>query len=131
MTALSMGTRIAHFVDDFEGLELAKHVRIIETREISHRTTSSSSRVDRGNIEVRLGSAASGKHFRSTCSCAAVASSINELTERRINVHTPGGVIEVLWREDNEVVMTGRADVVYSGEWLGNRDDEAGTMNAQ
>ena len=40
-------------------------------------------------------------------------------TERRAHVHTQGGDIEVEWREsDNEVVMTGRADVVYSGEWL-------------
>jgi diaminopimelate epimerase len=40
-------------------------------------------------------------------------------------------LIEVVWREDGEVVMTGRADVVYSGEWLGKETDERGTMNAE
>jgi hypothetical protein len=38
-------------------------------------------------------------------------------------------LIEVTWRDDDEVVMTGRADVVYSGEWLGKC--EHGTMNAE
>ncbi len=55
-----------------------------------------------------------------TCSCAAVvASVVNEKTDRSVKVHAPGGVIPIEWREDGEVVLTGRADVVYSGEWLG------------
>jgi diaminopimelate epimerase len=88
--------------------------------------------IDRSNIEVRLWERGVGETFSSgTCSCAAaVASAINNHTERRVNVHTPGGLIEVLWREDNEVVMTGRADVVYSGEWLGNEHAEAAVVNA-
>jgi len=35
------------------------------------------------------------------------------------SVHAPGGLIPIEWREDDEVVLTGRADLVYSGEWLG------------
>jgi diaminopimelate epimerase len=35
-----------------------------------------------------------------------------------VNVHAPGGVIPIEWRADGEVVLTGRADVIYSGEWL-------------
>jgi diaminopimelate epimerase len=45
---------------------------------------------------------------------------ISEKTERRVKVEMPGGRIEVEWRRDNEVVMTGKADVVYAGEWLGD-----------
>jgi hypothetical protein len=26
--------------------------------------------------------------------------------------------MEIAWREDGEVVLSGRADVVYSGQWL-------------
>jgi diaminopimelate epimerase len=87
--------------------------------------------IDRSNIEVRLWERGVGETFSSgTCSCAAaVASSINNYTDRHVNVHTPGGLIEVLWREDDEVVMTGRADVVYSGEWLENENAEVGTAN--
>src|SRR5438874_25961 len=54
-----------------------------------------------------------------TCSCAAVvASVINGKTDRRVDVHAPGGVIPIEWRDDDEVVLTGNASVVYSGEWL-------------
>jgi len=56
-----------------------------------------------------------------TCSCAAVvASVINQRTDRRVSVHAPGGLLEIEWRADGEVVLTGRADVIYSGEWLNN-----------
>jgi diaminopimelate epimerase len=48
-----------------------------------------------------------------------VASVANEKTDRRVQVHAPGGVIPIEWRDDDEVVLTGRADLVYSGEWLG------------
>jgi len=54
-----------------------------------------------------------------TCSCAAVvASVIKGLTDRRVNVHAPGGLLPIEWREDGEVVLTGRAEVIYTGEWL-------------
>ncbi|MDQ3473303.1 MAG: diaminopimelate epimerase, partial [Acidobacteriota bacterium] len=80
--------------------------------------------VNRGNIEVRLWERGVGETKSSgTCSCAAaVASIINDKADRHVNVHTEGGIIEVLWREDGEIIMTGRADVVYSGEWLGKED---------
>jgi diaminopimelate epimerase len=30
----------------------------------------------------------------------------------------PGGTLEVNWRDDGEVLLTGEARVVYRGEWL-------------
>jgi diaminopimelate epimerase len=45
---------------------------------------------------------------------------VNGKTDRLLAVHAPGGKIDVIWREDGEVVMTGRADIVFSGEWLGD-----------
>ena len=126
VTALSMGNpNCCVFVQDFDELDWRRAGRLIERHEqFPDRTNVVFVRVlDRGNIEIRLWERGVGETFSSgTCSCAAaVAAAINDQTERRVNVHTPGGVIEVLWREgDDEVVMTGRADVVYSGEWLGN-----------
>lgn len=78
--------------------------------------------IDRTNIELRIWERGVGETFSSgTGACAAsVASMINERTERRIKVQMPGGQIEVEWRDDSEVVMTGRADIVYGGEWLGD-----------
>ena len=135
VTALSMGNpNCCIFVDDFDELDWRRIGRALENHEqFPERTNVVFVRViDRGQIEVRLWERGVGETFSSgTCSCAAaVASAINNHTERKVNVHTPGGLIEVLWREDNEVVMTGRADVVYSGEWLGAENAEAGVMNA-
>jgi len=48
-----------------------------------------------------------------------IASVLNQKTDRSVNVHAPGGLIPIEWRDDGEVVLTGRADLVYSGEWLG------------
>jgi diaminopimelate epimerase len=75
---------------------------------------------DRENIEERIWERGVGETESSgTCSCAAVvASVINNQTDRRVNVHAPGGVLPIEWRADGEVVLTGRADVIYGGEWL-------------
>jgi diaminopimelate epimerase len=35
-----------------------------------------------------------------------------------------GGRLEVVWREDGEVLLTGTANVVYRGEWLGEKGAE-------
>lgn len=123
VTALSMGNpNCIIFVEDFNELDWRRIGRILENHEqFPDRTNVVFVRVvDRSNIEVRLWERGVGETKSSgTCSCAAaVASALNEKTDRHVNVHTEGGLLEVLWREDNEVVMTGRADVVYSGEWL-------------
>jgi diaminopimelate epimerase len=50
---------------------------------------------------------------------AAVASALNGLTGRRVRVSMPGGTLEVVWREsDGEVLLTGEAEAVYSGEFF-------------
>jgi diaminopimelate epimerase len=76
---------------------------------------------NRTNIEERIWERGVGENESSgTCSCAAVvASVINGKTNRQVDVHAPGGLIPIEWRDDGEVVLTGRAEVVYQGEWLG------------
>jgi diaminopimelate epimerase len=124
VTALSMGNpNCIIFVEDFDELDWRRIGRLLENHEqFPERTNVVFVRVlDGSNIEVRLWERGVGETKSSgTCSCAAaVASCLNGRTGRHVNVHTEGGLIEVVWREDGEVVMTGRADVVYSGEWLG------------
>ena len=123
VTALSMGNpNCCVFVENFDGLDWRRAGRVIERhQQFPDRTNVVFVRVrDRANIEIRLWERGVGETFSSgTCSCAAaVASSINGHTDRHVNVHTEGGLIEVWWRDDDEVVMTGRADVVYAGQWL-------------
>lgn len=124
VTALLMGNpHCCIFVEDFDALDwrrigsaLQSHERFPERVNVVFIRTD-----DRQNIELRIWERGVGETFSSgTGACAAsVASMINDRTERRIKVQMPGGRIEVEWRADNEVVMTGRADIVYSGEWLG------------
>lgn len=123
VTALQMGNpNCAIFVTDFEQLDWRRVGRVLETHaQFPERTNVEFVRVsDRANIELRIWERGVGETQSSgTCSCAAmVASVIKGLTERRVTVWMEGGHAEIVWREDGEVVLTGRADIVYSGDWM-------------
>ena len=77
--------------------------------------------IDRENIEIRIWERGAGETSSSgTCSiAAAVASAFTEKTERKVSVHAEGGTTEAVWREDGEMLITGRADLVFCGEWFG------------
>jgi diaminopimelate epimerase len=74
---------------------------------------------DRQNIEVRIWERGAGETSASgTCSAgAAVLSAFLLKTERDVAVHSAGGTTHVLWRKDDEIVLTGQADLAYCGEW--------------
>lgn len=73
----------------------------------------------RSEIEIRIWERAAGETAASgTCaSGAAVLSAFMLKTDRHVQVRSPGGMTDVVWREDDEIILTGRADYVYSGEW--------------
>lgn len=75
--------------------------------------------IDRENIELRIWERAAGETSASgTCSSgAAVLSAFLLKTKREVDVHSPGGVTSIFWRDDNEIVITGRADFAYNGVW--------------
>lgn len=53
-----------------------------------------------------------------TGACAAVvAAALRGLCDRSARVTMPGGSVDVEWREDNQVILTGPAVLVYEGEW--------------
>lgn len=79
--------------------------------------------IDKENIEIRIWERAAGETSSSgTCSiAAAIASAFSNRTNRKVSVHAPGGTTEALWREeDDEMLITGRADLAFCGEWLEN-----------
>ncbi len=124
VTAMQMGNpNCCIFVEDFDTIDWRRLGPLIENHpQFPERTNVIFIRtVDRTNIEERIWERGVGETESSgTCSCAAmVASVINDQTDRSVAVHAPGGVIPIEWRDDGEVVLTGRAEVVYSGEWLG------------
>ncbi len=55
--------------------------------------------------------------------CAVlVAGVLNRKLERKAMLHLPGGSLEVEWRDDNHVYMTGPATEVFRGELIMERD---------
>jgi diaminopimelate epimerase len=122
-TALNVGNPVACiFVEDFDsidwraiGKQIESHTRFPERANVVFIKPAS-----RENIEIRIWERGAGETSSSgTCSvAAAVASTQAGETERRVSVHAPGGTTVVNWREsDDEIVMTGRADLVFCGEW--------------
>jgi diaminopimelate epimerase len=71
-------------------------------------------------IEVLFWERGVGRTLSSgTGSCgASLASMLNGYTERSIRVNTPGGILRVVWQDDNSVKLTGSAEVIYEGVWL-------------
>ena len=77
--------------------------------------------IDKENIEIRIWERAAGETSSSgTCSiAAAIASAFSSRTNRKVSVHAPGGTTEAVWREeDDEMLITGRADLAFCGEWF-------------
>nr|MBA2647187.1 diaminopimelate epimerase [Pyrinomonadaceae bacterium] len=123
VTALQMcNPNCCVFVDDFETIDWRHLGRIIESHpQFPERTNVEFVRVrDREHVEVRVWERGVGETLSSgTGACAsAVASAFNNLTDRRVSVEMPGGLLEVEWRDDGEVLLTGTAEMIYVGEWI-------------
>jgi diaminopimelate epimerase len=126
VTALQMcNPNCCAFVDDLDGVDWRRLGRTIESHAaFPERTNVEFIRVlDRRQIEARVWERGAGETLSSGtgASAAAVASMVGGHTDRHVKVSMPGGLLEVLWREDGEVLLTGEAEVVYRGEWLGEK----------
>ncbi len=75
--------------------------------------------LDQANIELKIWERGAGETSASgTCSSgAAVLSAFTGKTGREVSVHTEGGTTEITWREDDEMLILGRADFVFCGEY--------------
>jgi diaminopimelate epimerase len=123
VTALQMGNpQCCILLEDFESLDWRRIGRLIEKHsQFPDRTNVVFVHVlARDLIELRIWERGVGETSASgTCSCAgAVAAMVNEKVDRDVSVIMPGGKVRIVWRDDDEVVITGSAEVVYRGEWL-------------
>jgi len=123
VTAMQMGNpNCCIFVDDFDALNWRRLGKMIETHpQFPDRTNVVFvCVVDRKLIELRIWERGVGETTASgTCSCAgAVAAMINEKADRDVRVVMEGGEVRIHWRPDGEVVITGTAELVYTGDWL-------------
>jgi diaminopimelate epimerase len=120
-SAVNVGNPVACvFLDEFS-FDWRPFGRVMETHEMfPERCNIVFVKVnDRDNIDIRIWERGAGETAASgTCSSgAAVLSAFLLKTGRDVAVTSPGGTSRVLWREDDEIVLTGRADLAYCGEW--------------
>jgi diaminopimelate epimerase len=128
LTAVNVGNPVACvFVNDFDELDWRKIGQAIETRSIfpEHTNVVFIKIFDRDNIELRIWERGAGETLASgTCAtAAAIAAAFTGKTERKVTVCSQGGEMTVEWREsDDQMLLTGRADLVFCGEWLGEKN---------
>ena len=118
--AVNMGNPHAvHIVDDAEAIDLAAIGPKLEHHPIFP---------DRANIEfisliapdeIRMRVWERGAGITIACGTGACASAVAAaragLTSRHVKVHLDGGMLDIKWREDGGVTMTGPSSYVFDG----------------
>lgn len=123
VTVTSMGNpHCSLLVSDLEKTDWEGLGRLIEVHECFPRRTNVEfvQVLDRRNLAVRFWERGVGTTLASgTGSCAAVvAACLNGVSDRAVQVHTPGGILQVHWQEDNQLSLTGPARIVCRGQYF-------------
>ena len=123
LTCISMGNPHAvTFVDDVESFKVAEYGPILENADIFPEKANIEfvEVVDKNNIKIRAWERGSGETLAcGTGACSSVIASIlNGYTDQKVNVQLLGGNLEVEWKPNNHVYMTGPAVTVFKGEWI-------------
>ena len=76
--------------------------------------------LDRQRIEARVWEKGVGETLAcGSGACAiTVAARLHGYVDDRVGVQLPGGLLEVEWDGVGEVLLSGAAETVFSGEWL-------------
>jgi diaminopimelate epimerase len=122
VTCVSMGNpHCVQFVDDVDQAPVTTLGPRIETDpRFPQRTNVEFVQVlSRSELRMRVWERGSGETWAcGTGACAvAVASALNNRTDRRVLAHLRGGDLELEWAANGHVFMTGPAVEVYSGDW--------------
>jgi diaminopimelate epimerase len=121
ITSLLMG--VPHtmvFVDDLKTIEVERIGRAIEKNDLFPNGTNVNfvEVIDRNRVKVRTWERGAGATLAcgTGCCASAVASIINQHTNRKVTVELQYGELEIEWTEDGTVFMTGPAEQSFSGE---------------
>jgi len=123
LTCVSMGNPHAvTFINDIKNFKVAEYGPILENADIFPEKANIEfvEVVDKNNIKMRVWERGSGETLAcGTGACSSVvASSLNGYTDRKVNVQLLGGNLEIEWKPNNHVHMTGPAVTVFKGEWI-------------
>ena len=118
--AVSMGNpHVVFFVKDVEAVDLARLGPMIETHALfPNRTNVEVVEVlDRSHMRMRVWERGVGiTQACGTGACAVgVAGVRRNLTDRAVTVTLDGGDLQIVWREDGHVIMTGPVSYSYDG----------------
>ena len=120
-SAVNMGNPHAIFwVGDVAAYDLAKIGGLLENHPIfPERANISLARVvTRDHIVLRVWERGAGltRACGSAACAAAVAAARKDLTQRKVRVSLPGGDLEIDWRGDDHVLMTGAVELEHEGK---------------
>ncbi|MFN8577246.1 MAG: diaminopimelate epimerase [Candidatus Sericytochromatia bacterium] len=120
INAVSMGNpHCIIFVDDLDKVEFEHWGPIIEKfKTFPKKTNVEFVKIeDRNNLRVKVWERGAGATLAcGTGACATlVAGVLNNICEKTANVHLPGGTLQIEWRDDNRVIMTGPAEMSFAG----------------
>ena len=123
LTCVSMGNPHAvTFVNNIKNFKVAEYGPILEHADIFPEKANIEfvEVVDKNNIKMRVWERGSGETLAcGTGACSSVvSSSLNGYTDRKVNVQLLGGNLEIEWKPNNHVHMTGPAVTVFKGEWI-------------
>lgn len=119
-TCVSMGNPHAiTIVENVEKFDVKKYGENIEINKIFPNKTNVEfvEIIDKEHIKMRVWERGTGETLAcGTGACAtAVACNLNNLTSRHVFIKLLGGILEIEWKEDNHVYMTGPAVTVFEG----------------
>lgn len=124
ITCVSMGNpHCVIFLDKLKGFPVGKYGSFIERhRAFPERVNVHFVEVlGRGEVRVKTWERGSGRTLAcgTGASAVCVAGVLNKKTSRKILAHLPGGDLTLEWSRSGDVFMTGPAEEVFTGEWLG------------
>jgi diaminopimelate epimerase len=120
-SAVNMGNpHCIFFVENAEAHDLKKIGPMLEFHPLfPERANISLAQVkSKGEIRLRVWERGAGQTLAcGTAACAAtVAAARRRLSDRRVKVVLDGGPLDIEWREDNHVLMTGPTELNFTGE---------------
>ena len=135
MTCVSMGNpHCVIFVNDINKIDLEHIGPKFETHKFFPRKTNTEfvQVVGKNKLRMRVWERGSGITLAcGTGACAtAVAANLNDLAGRQSTVILDGGELNIDWRENNHIFMTGAAEKVYAGEFSFPDESTASKTNS-
>ena len=108
------------FINNLDTFDIDKYGKIVEIdKHFPNKTNVEFIEIlDKNHIKMRVYERGTGETLAcGTGACASVVASVlNNLTDRTVNVKLLGGSLNINYNEDGHVYMTGEATTVFNGE---------------